>query len=126
MHQSGMLPLGTYPVQPIRCPKQLHLSGFYNADLDAQSEHTYDRRFWLCRMAAPDLPLEQFGPNISFREYSLLENPRRLASQPVQPGSNPKGPSQPEPAIVQVCQVIKVDSAAILQPALPLFESDQH
>ena len=54
---------------------------------------------------AADLPLEQYGPNISFREYSLLENPRMSASD-VQPGSNPKmAPSQPQPAIVQVCQV---------------------
>ncbi len=58
----------------------------------------------LCRMAA-DLPLEQYGPNISFREYSLLDNPRMFAST-FQPGSNPKmAPSQSEPAIVQVCQV---------------------
>ena len=56
-------------------------------------------------MKATDLPKEQYGPNIPFREYSLLKNPRMYAAH-VQPGGNPKMAAAPfEPAIVQVCEV---------------------
>ena len=52
-----------------------------------------------------DLPQEQYGPNIPFREYSLLKNPRMYAAH-AQPGGNPKMAAAPfEPAIVQVCEV---------------------
>ena len=56
-------------------------------------------------MKATDLPEEQYGSNIPFREYSLLKNPRMYAAH-VQPGGNPKMAAAPfEPAIVQVCEV---------------------
>ncbi len=57
------------------------------------------------RMKAMDLPPEQYGPSIPFREYSLLKNPRMYAAH-AQPGGNPKMAAAPfEPAIVQVCEV---------------------
>ena len=56
---------------------------------------------------AADLPAEQYGPGIPFREYSLLQNPRTAAAHTV-PGGNPKMAGSPlTPAMVQVCEVRK-------------------
>lgn len=55
-----------------------------------------------------ELPKEQYGPGIPFREYSLLQNPRAYAAH-VQAGGNPKM-SAPAllPAVVQVCEVREI------------------